>query len=112
MRRALPAIALLIVSAPSFASSVREPAPSRQPKVVALRVHPARVVLDGRESRRQLIVDGIRADGRIVDLTSVATFGGDCPGQSYRMEPGAVVRPTGEGTFELNVSAAGLTASV
>src|SRR5512138_2693274 len=76
----------------------------RPDDLISIRIHPARIVLDGRESRQRIVVDGIRSDGRIIDLTDRAHLALDHSGASRPaawLDPGGVVRPARDGAATL-----------
>ncbi|MFN3652046.1 MAG: DUF1549 domain-containing protein [Armatimonadota bacterium] len=124
----LSALAALALTAPAPAAPAKKPAakaPARgkaaaskpaaakaAPKapavspVVSVTVGPADVLLEGPKARQQLLVTGERKDGTLVDLTHQAKFFSKNP-KVAAMNPGGVVRPTGDGAADLVVVAAG-----
>lgn len=95
------------IQADSHAASVR---PDR---ITALRISPSVVVLDGRTSRQQLLVEGIRADGQTVDLTPEAdTKVSPLTSSIVRLEDGTVALPVRDGRSALIVRAGGLQSTV
>ncbi|MFO0849542.1 MAG: DUF1553 domain-containing protein [Gemmataceae bacterium] len=74
-------------------------------------VYPESVALVGPRAEQRLIVLGVGPDGRTRDLTRDATFASPSPGTATVGKDG-VVRPTGDGSVTLIVTAAGHTARV
>ncbi|MBP89440.1 MAG: hypothetical protein CMJ64_22475 [Planctomycetaceae bacterium] len=83
-----------------------------QPEIVGdLQVHPAEIKLDHRRHPRSIIVTARTADGQLVDLTSQATFESS---NKEIAEPSLLgwLQPTGNGSAEITVSAAGKSTKV
>ena len=76
-------------------------------KVVRLRVHPASIVLDGPQSRRQILVDGVLSNGDSIDLTHSSRFQFKTNESAARLEDGSVVRPIRDGAVRLFWAAEG-----
>jgi hypothetical protein len=87
------------------AAAKRIAAPVVSP-VVSLTVAPAGAVLEGPRARQQLLVTGVRKDGSLVDLTAQAKFASATPAVAAVGADG-VVRPVGDGTAAVRVTAAG-----
>jgi hypothetical protein len=88
----------------------RAAAPAAVP-LVALKVEPARVAIDGAADRRQLLVTGVRKDGSLVDLTRKALYASKSARVAAVSANGSLV-PTGNGATQVLVKASGLTAVV
>src|SRR5215208_812036 len=86
------------------------PPPPPLPAISALKLMPEKLTItDGRDARRVLVL-GITASGKPVDLTSVAQFQSD----SKAVEVGAdgYIRGKEKGTAEVSVQAANLQAKL
>lgn len=78
---------------------------------IELTVYPPAVTLQGPRDGRQLVVTGRFADGSVADLTSAVVIVPDQPGV-ITVDAGAYVRPTGNGSATLAVTAGGRTVRV
>jgi hypothetical protein len=87
------------------------PAAAAEPAVVAVRVTPVTVRLQGPLASYSLLIDGETADGRLVDLTHAARFDTADPKVAVVTEAGRV-RGVADGTTTVRVSAAGRTLAV
>ena len=77
--------------------------------VKSVAVHPAKVALVGSDDAAQLVVTGTLADGRLVDLTTEATYA-VADGKSATVLPGGRVVPKSNGASEVVVTVGALTA--
>jgi hypothetical protein len=103
--RVVPCFAASLVTAFLSGPVLAEPALSE------VRVDPPAVQFHGPAARYSLLVDGKRADGRLVDLTREARFHARNPNVARVTEAG-VVEAVADGTTEIRVTAAGRTLSV
>ncbi len=84
---------------------------SAGPAIVAVEVEPARVVLRGSDGTSQVIVTGRAADGTPTDLTASARFASRSSAVAT-VDADGMIRPAGDGTTTVDVSAGGRTATV
>lgn len=123
-RTLLPsALAGLCLLAPAEAASARKKAPApkraavRNPAVKpaadpvrSLSVLPASIMLDGPEAAQTVLVTGVTASGRQVDLTGSAVLKSSNP--KVAVPAGVVVRAAGSGSAAVEVRAGGKVARV
>ena len=84
---------------------------SVDPSIVALEVDPSRIELRGSDSLAQAAVTGRSADGKSTDLTSSARY----ESRDLRVatvDVDGLIRPTGDGSTTIEVSAGGQSATV
>ncbi|AWM37985.1 Bacterial Ig-like domain (group 2) [Gemmata obscuriglobus] len=96
-RRAL-ALLVLCVAAPG--------SPAADAPITAVVTHPTGFNLKGADDAPQLLVTGIRADGRSIDLTGAAQYAVGDP-KIVRVEPNGRVFPLANGSTEITVRVAG-----
>lgn len=78
--------------------------------VVRLEVMPSALMLDGAKARQRMLVNGIRRDGSVVDLTDAAQFASSDV-QTVRVEAGTAF-PVADGEATLTARANGLMTNV
>lgn len=115
------ALAALLAGAPSLAAPARKRTPAKaaprakaspvkpkgpQGRIRTVTVSPARVLLEGPEAQQTLLVTGVTASGKQVDLTGAAVVRSLAP-KVARMLPGAVVGMAGNGSGLVEVRAGG-----
>ena len=105
--------AAAVVGAPVFAAPARKPTPKRPaaPAWRALQVLPATVTLDGAEARQTLLVTGIDARSKAVDLTSSAVYRSTNP-KAAQVSRDGQVRIAGEGAAVIEVRVGSVSARV
>lgn len=104
MTRLIPATGLLLLIC------CLGPADAAQPEVASLQIHPETIQLDGRDSRRQVLVTGRTANGDEFDLTRSVTFHVEDPAVAA-VEGSGIVTPAGSGKTRLTVRFQSLAAS-
>ena len=113
--RLFPGVAALLVclagSVPASTATAAAAPQVTELQVQQLSLHPQAVQLHGRDSRQQLLVTGIRAGGRELDLTRNATFESTDPAVAT-VDSAGVVHPAGSGTATIKVQAGGQSGEV
>ncbi len=98
-------LALLTLAALGAAGSAAES------PVTAITAYPPKIALKGTDDAPQLVITGTRADGRLIDLTGVATYSVS-DATVARVEPTGRVFPLANGTAEITATVEGKTVKV
>ncbi len=109
--RTVRALLLAVVVAHATFATPSHAAEVNPADVKTVAVHPAKVALTGSDDAAQLVVTGTLTDGRLVDLTSDASYAVS-DGKSAAVLTGGRVVPRANGTSEVVVTFGTITARV
>lgn len=87
----------------------QEPHIERSREFVRVELTPAKIAMNGIESRQQVLVTGYRRDGSVADLTDSARYAAP-DAKVIRVDSTGSLHPKGDGNALLTVTAAGLMA--
>ena len=109
----LCSLAAVITGVPALAAPASQGAPKRlaAPALRTLQVLPASVILDGAEASQTLLVTGIDARGKAVDLTSTAVYRSTNPKAAQVTKEG-LIRIAGDGAAVIEVRSGVVSARV